>query len=73
MWWSCGTAPEYLVSYFEMHLHDQYGAMAEMARVGSHCLVFLFGLWLFVIYGFNSNVLINYIILLFDYNIKCLK
>ena len=56
MWWACGTAPEYLVSYFEMHLHDQYGALHEIVRVWSHHLLFSVCFFAFVLLSNNSNV-----------------
>lgn len=58
MWWGCGTAPEYLISYFEMHLHDQYGAGMEILRVLSHSLTFGVLLGFCLIYGQNTFVLI---------------
>ena len=56
MWWTCDTSPEYLVTYFEMHLHDQYGALAEMFRVGSYSLAWCVLLGIFVYFGYNRSV-----------------
>ena len=57
MWWGCGTAPEYLISYFEMHLHDQYGAAMEILRVLAHSLTFGAFLGFVLIYGQNTMVI----------------
>ena len=55
MWWGCGTMPEYLISYFEMHLHDQYGAGAEILRLGAHTGVFGAALALFFLLTYNDT------------------
>jgi len=56
MWWGCGTMPEYLISYFEMHLKDQYGAAAEIMRIGAHSAAFAIGLGLFMLLCYNEAV-----------------
>lgn len=63
MWWGCGTAPEYLISYFEMHLHDQYGAGMEILRVLSHSVAFGVILGFCLIYGQNTFVFFSFFFL----------
>ena len=67
MWWGCGTMPEYLISYFEMHLHDQYGAGAEILRLGAHTGVFGAALALFFLLTYNDTVRSVLLILLAIY------
>lgn len=55
-WWYCHVAPEYLIHYYDMHLHDHFGAFKEIL----HNLCYFAAIFVIsgicVAFGHNSRV-----------------
>ncbi len=55
-WWYCHVSPEYIFTYYDMHLHDHFGAFREILFVLSYFAATFLIAGVLVAFGQNSSV-----------------